>query len=113
ARSRGLEPLALEILNADPLAQDLDLRAADFVNPDKKVKSPADALLGAGHVLAEMFSERADFRGKIRAILERTGVLTSTRVETESAEPPSNGAKNAEAKSAGRQQLLPFGEERQ
>jgi uncharacterized protein len=81
ARSRGLEPLALEILNADPACADLDARARDFVNPDRQVMTPADALLGAGHVLAEMFSERADLRGKLRAIMERTGKLVSTATE--------------------------------
>lgn len=83
ARSRGLEPLALEILNADPLAADLDLRLRDFVNTDKQVPTSADALLGAGHILAEMFSERADFRGRIRAILLRQGKLVTTAVEPE------------------------------
>lgn len=83
ARERGLEILAREILAADPACGDLDARAADFVDPDKKIKSPADALLGAGHILAEQFSERADFRQKLRAIVERTGTLVSVRAEGE------------------------------
>lgn len=83
ARSRGLEPLAMEILNADPQAADLDARLRDFVNPDKQVMSPADALLGAGHILAEVFSERADFRGRIRSILQKSGKLVSTAAEPE------------------------------
>lgn len=83
ARERGLEPLANEILTADPLAADLDRRATDFINPDKKVNSIADALLGAGHILAERFSERVDLRQQLRDILERTGVLCSVRIETE------------------------------
>jgi len=83
ARERGLEPLALEILRADVAAIDLDARAADYVSTDRKVHTAADALLGAGHILAEVFSERADFRGKLRSILERTGRLDSTGVEPE------------------------------
>ena len=91
ARARGLEPLALEILAADPLAADLNARLADFVNtsnPDivgaeKQVVTPADALLGAGHILAELFSERADFRGRVRTILEKSGKITTTSVEPE------------------------------
>jgi len=83
ARNRGLEPLALEILNGDPLALNLDVRLLDFVNPDKQVPTPADALLGAGHILAELFSERADFRGRIRTILEKSGKITSSAVEPE------------------------------
>jgi uncharacterized protein len=84
ARERGLEPLALEILRADPACADLDARARDYVNTDRKVATAADALLGAGHILAEMFSERADLRGRLRGILEQSGKLTSTAVEPES-----------------------------
>ena len=83
ARERGLELLANEILSADPACADLDARARDFVNPDKQIHSAADALLGAGHILAETFSERADFRGKLRAILEKSGKLVSAAVEPE------------------------------
>lgn len=83
ARSRGLEPLAMEILNADPLAADLDARLKDFVNPDKQVPTIVEALMGAGHILAEVFSERADFRGRVRNILEKSGRIVSSGVEPE------------------------------
>ncbi|MDY0167886.1 MAG: Tex-like N-terminal domain-containing protein [Thermoguttaceae bacterium] len=84
ARERGLENLAREILSADPACADLDARAADFANPDRQVPTGADALLGAGHILAEQFSERADLRQKLREILHRTGVLVSARIQSES-----------------------------
>jgi uncharacterized protein len=80
ARERQLEPLAAEILSASPSALDLDARAADFVDPDKQVHTPADALLGVGHILAEDFSERADLRDRLRKILKRTGKLVSTQI---------------------------------
>jgi transcriptional accessory protein Tex/SPT6 len=123
ARSRGLEPLAMEILNADPLAADLDARLKDFVNTDKQVPTPADALLGAGHILAEVFSERADFRGRVRNLLEKSGRIISSGVEPEQkdAKPSdakagekekhdkdkSDAAPAAEAASDSDQQLLP------
>ncbi|RMF91306.1 MAG: hypothetical protein D6741_16170, partial [Planctomycetota bacterium] len=80
ARNRGLDHLAREILEADPIAADLDARAADYVNPDKGVNTAAEALLGAGHIIAEQFSERIELREKLREILERTGVVHSTRI---------------------------------
>ena len=80
ARSRGLESFAREILEADPACADLDARAGDFVNPDRQVPTPADALLGAGHILAEQFSEQAELRQRLREILQRTGRLASTRI---------------------------------
>ena len=77
ARSSGLEPLAREILTADKQAADLDERASQFVDEDKDVRTVAEALLGAGHILAEQFSERADLRGKARNVYRKSGKLTS------------------------------------
>lgn len=87
ARQRGLEPLAREILDAAPSALDLDRRAADFISEDRKLKSVAEVLLGVGYLLAERFSERADLRGELRQIYQRTGVLVSTGVETAESKP--------------------------
>ena len=83
ARERGLEPLANEILAADPACADLDSRAADFINLDKEVATAADALLGAGYILAEKFSERADLRQRVRKVYRKTGQLVSTKGETD------------------------------
>ncbi len=81
ARERGLEPLADEVLAASGTCADLDARAADFVNPDKGLNSAADVLLGVGHILAELISEQADLRQKLRQILKRSGKLVCTRGE--------------------------------
>ena len=43
----------------------------------------ADALLGAGHILAEQISEQAELRGRLREVLQRTGVLVSSRLPVE------------------------------
>lgn len=83
ARSRGLELLATEIFEAAPGCLDLDARAADFVNPDRQVPTAADALLGAGHILAEQISENAELRGRLREVLQRTGVLISNHIPVE------------------------------
>ncbi|WP_460165782.1 Tex-like N-terminal domain-containing protein [Thermostilla marina] len=97
ARNRGLDHLAREILEADPAAADLDARAADYVNPDKGVNTAAEALLGAGHIIAEQFSERIELREKLREILERTGVLHSTRIGGDETPSPSENAKSTAA----------------
>ena len=65
---------------------DLDRRADDFVNPDRGVLTRADALLGAGHILAEQFSERATLRQRLRDIFNRTGHLVSLRIDPEPTE---------------------------
>lgn len=82
AREKGLEPLAQEILAGQVLGGDLDQRANDFVDADQKiVPTPADALLGAGHIIAEEFSENAELRGKLRRMIRKTGRLVSQKPE--------------------------------
>lgn len=90
AREKGLGHLAEEILNADPICADLDKRAADYVDRDKKILSGADALLGAGHILAETFSENAALRARLRDILKKTGVIRTVRIVPE--QPPAVAA---------------------
>ena len=102
ARSRGLEELAREILEAAQSANDLDARARDFANPDRQVPSGADALLGAGHILAEQFSERADLRQRLREILQKTGKMVTTQIAPDlpPAPPPTAAAASPAAASS-------------
>ncbi|MDX2109727.1 MAG: Tex family protein [Verrucomicrobiota bacterium] len=78
ARERGLEPLATFILeqqgtaSADPLAE-----AAKFVDPAKEVPSKEEAIAGARDIIAEMISDHADTRAKLREVYEKEGVLAS------------------------------------
>jgi uncharacterized protein len=81
AREQGLGPLAEEILTQNKSCADLDARAADFVNPDKGIPDAATAVLGAGHILAEQFSENAELRQRVRKIYRKTGKLVSSKVE--------------------------------
>ncbi|MCA9646339.1 MAG: RNA-binding transcriptional accessory protein, partial [Myxococcales bacterium] len=81
AREQGLAPLAEEILSESKSCENLDERAADFINEDKGVKDAATALVGAGHILAERFSESPELRSAARKIVRDTGCLVSKRVE--------------------------------
>jgi len=84
AKAKGLEPLALEILEGKLSQEQLDVRVKDFVDADKGVKTEADALLGAGHILGEVFSEKVELRQKIRDIIQRSSKLISKRILPES-----------------------------
>ena len=79
AKQRGLEPLAVEILQASGEVEDLESRAAAFVDSEKELNSTADVLTGVGHILAEMISERVDLRA-----LARKGMWTGTLVRNSS-----------------------------
>lgn len=83
ARSRGLGPLAEEVLGGAIADNALETRAADFVNPDKQLASVADVLLGVGYILAEQFSERVELRSALRGIFRQSGQLICSRIETE------------------------------
>ena len=66
AKERGLEPLA-EIVLAQELTSGDPLEIAkDYVDAEKGVATPEDALAGAADIIAEQVSERADFRAQLR-----------------------------------------------
>ncbi|MHB8957406.1 MAG: Tex-like N-terminal domain-containing protein, partial [Pirellulaceae bacterium] len=81
ARQRGLEPLAREVLDADPAAADLQARAADLVAPANEIHNVEDVLAGVRHIIAEWFSERAEVRGRLRKVLQRTAKLLCSRID--------------------------------
>ncbi len=80
ARERGLEPLALLIMEQrDEL--DPQQAALAFVDEEKGVASADDALAGARDIIAEMASEDADIRRELRALFEEEGVVHSRVVK--------------------------------
>jgi uncharacterized protein len=81
AREHGLEPLALEIFHGTISPEKLDQRASEFINEDKKIKSIADALLGAGYIIAEMFSEKIEVIQEVRDTVLKFGKLVTTKIE--------------------------------
>ena len=92
--------MAREIYEAAPTCLDLDARAADFVNTDRQVPTAADALFGAGHIIAEHVSEQAELRGRLREVLQRTGALVSSRIAAEEKPPQPGEAKPQPSRNA-------------
>ena len=75
AREKGLEPLAAAILAARAPSPALEALAKPYIDPEKGVETAEDALAGAGDIIAEDLSDDANLRGRLRALLHRTGVL--------------------------------------
>lgn len=78
AREKGLAPLADALLAArgpSPTAEEL---AQPYVNAEKGVENAEAALAGAGDIIAEDLSDDAALRGRLRALLHRTGILRTT-----------------------------------
>lgn len=64
AKEKGLEPLALRILAQSRMEPEEE--AASYIDADKGVANEAEALAGARDIIAEMVSENAEARTKMR-----------------------------------------------
>ncbi|WP_377480216.1 MAG: Tex family protein [Microcoleus anatoxicus] len=80
AREKGLEALAefIQSLN-QPEAKlaDVEAEAAKYISEEKGVKTAEDALKGAGDILAEGVSEKAELRAYLREFLMETALFVS------------------------------------
>ena len=79
AIERGLEPLANELQKQ--YSCNIDDMAAKFVNPDKGVNTPEEALSGARDIIAERVSENAQARNRVRNLFRRSAMLSSKVVK--------------------------------
>ena len=83
AKEKGLEPLAEYILNQeDEKAFPIDL-AKDYVDLEKGVETPEDALQGALDIIAEICSDNAEIRKRLFNLVWLNGTLTSVAVDEE------------------------------
>ena len=77
AKEKGLEPLAQLLLAQERDCPRPEDAAREYVDPNKGVESVADALQGAGDIIAEQISDDAAIRKSLRALLMRQGRLVS------------------------------------
>ena len=77
AREKGLEPLALLLLEQGRDCPAPEEAARDYVDPEKGVETLADALQGANDIVAELLSDDAAIRKTLRELLRRQGHLRS------------------------------------
>ncbi|MGN0352356.1 MAG: Tex family protein [Roseburia sp.] len=82
AKEKGLEPLA-ELILGQALTTSLEEEAAQYVNPEKEVNSPEEAIAGAKDIIAEAISDEADYRIKIRDLTVKNGRIVSTAKDPE------------------------------
>ena len=76
AKEKGLEPLANLIMEQQ--VSDVFAEAEAFVNQEKEVATVEDAIAGAKDIIAEMISDEADYRTKIREMTMDKGRLVSS-----------------------------------
>lgn len=83
AKEHGLEPLALKILAQEKNSPyPIDMAEA-FVDPEKGVETPEDALAGAKDIIAEIISDDATVRRRLRLAAMAQGVVTSRAAKDE------------------------------
>ncbi len=83
AKEKGLAPLAQKIyLQAEKHGSVTEI-ASEYVNPEKGVNTPDEAISGACDIIAEEISDNADYRKKIRSMTVSNGVLSVTAAKDE------------------------------
>jgi protein Tex len=84
ARAKGLEPLALFILENPEFKGNFDEKVNEFINSELGVNSPVEALQGAKDIIAEMISENAEVRKEVREYTSKSSVVKSEKAKAKS-----------------------------
>ncbi|MCK9282329.1 MAG: RNA-binding transcriptional accessory protein [Melioribacteraceae bacterium] len=82
AKAKGLEPLALFILENNKFDGDLNDELAKYINEELGVNTIEEALQGAKDIIAEMISETAEVRQAVREYLFDDALIVSSKADT-------------------------------
>ncbi|MDP4190746.1 MAG: Tex family protein [Bacteroidota bacterium] len=81
AKAKGLEPLALFILENPDFSGNFEAKLAEFLNEELGVLSIEEALNGAKDIIAEMISDNAEVRKTVRQYALDTAVVGSEKAK--------------------------------
>ena len=85
AKEKGLEPLAEILFSFELKGVELTDIAADYVNEEKGVNTPEEALQGASDIIAEWVSDSPEARKVLKDLINKRGLVKSvTKVEEDS-----------------------------
>lgn len=77
AKEKGLEPLAELLFSFTLKGVDLNDVAAEYVDAEKGVETPEDALQGASDIIAEIISDSPEARKVLKDLIGKRGVIES------------------------------------
>ncbi len=77
AREKGLEELALTLFRQEPDCPEPEKEAEKYVDPEKGVESVSEALAGASDIVAELISDDAAIRKKMRELFTHRAEIAS------------------------------------
>ena len=86
AKAKGLEPLALFIIENPNFKGDFDKELEKYINIELGVNNIDEALQGAKDIIAEMISESADVRQAVRDFLLEEASVVSSKAEAKKEE---------------------------
>ncbi len=99
AKAKGLEPLALFILENPNFSGNFNEKLSEDINEDLGVHNQEEALQGAKDIIAEILNENAEIRKEVRAFLLEKSVIKSEKAkEKPSSEKVSEKQKEKEKK---------------
>ena len=83
AKEKGLEPLALKILAQEKCSASPIEMAKKFINPEKEVHTAENALNGAQDIIAEILSDDANLRKRLRTVAMAQSLLVARATDPE------------------------------
>ena len=98
AKAKGLEPLALFILQNPQFKGDFEEKLSEYVNPEAGVNNTEEALQGAKDIIAEMISDTAEVRKEVREYLLADSLVTSEKAKGKKEEKTNEKLKERERK---------------
>lgn len=85
AKEKGLEPLAEILFSFELKGVELTEIASDYVNEEKGVNTPEEALQGASDIIAEQVSDSPEARKVLKDLINKRGLVKSVaKVEEDS-----------------------------
>ena len=86
AKTKGLEPLALFILENPKFSGNLDEKLAEYINEELGVLNQEEALQGSKDIIAEMINENAAVRKAVREFLAESSIINSEKTKVKSSD---------------------------
>lgn len=83
AREKGLEPLADLILKGERSLEDFLKEAEKYIDEEKELNNLEEVILGAKDIIAEIVSDDARIRERVRKLFFKNGILTTKAVDRE------------------------------
>ena len=81
AREKGLEPLSTTILWQKDTKGNVEKEASKYINPELEVNTWQEAMEGARDIIAEIISENAKLRQKLREYIHQHGQISTLMAE--------------------------------